>query len=357
MGTPTTIHTTLITTDDPHGIVKPVISKHFPKRLQFQLYNILGHTRLRMRGETNGLRCVEPGDICYFWPNSSANALRRARGRRGIVVIELINTHVGLAERIMEAERRNYGLAGNPLRDRLLREEEERLQLADFAFAPGPFVGSSIREFSKADVGILETSYGAYVPDDLPPKIKNISPRPRFVFVGTFGLRKGARTLLDAWDLADLDAELHIFGGIEEMFKDEVARRATRHVVYRGYAENVSQAYREADIFVFPSLEEGGPQVTYEAAAHGLPLVVTPMGGGRIADETNGIIVAPGDSQALADALTLLTHDADLRARLGSVARAAAPRYNWTAVARQRLTALMGAVGERATLRGSLAKA
>ena len=105
----------------------------------------------------------------------------------------------------------------------------------------------------------------------------------------------------------------------------------------------------EADAFVFPSLEEGGPQVTYEAAGHALPLVVTPMGGGRIADDSNAIIIEPGDADALATALTRLAQDGDLRSRLGAAARMAAPQYDWRAVARQRLTGLMDAVRERHT--------
>lgn len=344
MGMPATIHTTLLMRDDPQDVVTPVIPKTLPKWLQNRVYSALGHPRLRKRSEWNGLKRVKPGDICYFWPNSSADALRRARALGAVVVIEFINTHVGLAERILETERSHYALEENPLKSLFLREEEERLQLADFAFAPGPFVGPSIREFSDADVGILETSYGAHVPNDLPPRIEATSRRPRFVFVGSFGLRKGARMLLDAWDLAKLDAELHIFGSVEDMFEDEVKRRAARGVVFRGFAHDISQAYREADAFVFPSLEEGGPQVTYEAAAHGLPLLVTPMGGGRIADEKTAIIVSPGDPQALANALTRLAQDAALRERLGAAARAAAPRYNWKAVAHQRLTTLMDAV-------------
>lgn len=344
MGVETAIHTTLLARDDPENITKPVIPKALTPRLQTQLYEAIGHPRLRHRSEANGLKRVRPGDICYFWPTCSIDALKQARAQKAVVVIEFINTHVRLAERIMDAERSHYHLPGHPDKDLLFSEEEARLQLADYAFAPGPFVGRSIREFSNANIDILETSYGAHVPDVLPPRDTARTGRPKFVFVGTFGLRKGARTLLQAWDIADLDAELHIFGSIEDMFEQEVKRRAARNIVFRGYASDIAEAYREADAFVFPSLEEGGPQVTYEAAGHGVPLIVTPMGGGRIADAHNAFIVEPDDAPALAAALTRMAQDPALRARMGAAARKAAPRYDWKAVARQRLTALTEAL-------------
>ena len=44
------------------------------------------------------------------------------------------------------------------------------------------------------------------------------------------------------------------------------------------FVADVRALYRTADVFVFPSLEEGGPQVTYEACGCGLPVITTPMG-------------------------------------------------------------------------------
>ena len=62
-------------------------------------------------------------------------------------------------------------------------------------------------------------------------------------------------------------------------------------------------------MFVFPTLEEGDPQVTYEAAGCGLPILTTPMGAGRlIEDESNGLIVKPCDVDALAEALWRLVN-------------------------------------------------
>jgi glycosyltransferase involved in cell wall biosynthesis len=104
------------------------------------------------------------------------------------------------------------------------------------------------------------------------------------------------------------------------------------------------------DAFVFPSLEEGGPQVTYEAAAYGLPLIVTPMGGGWIAKDAskdgakngaNALVVPPADTGALTEALIRLHEDDDLCRALGAQALADAPCYGWDQVADRRRRALL----------------
>lgn len=89
--------------------------------------------------------------------------------------------------------------------------------------------------------------------------------------------------------------------------------------------EAVREAYHRADVFVLPSLFESYGMALAEAAAHGLPLVASDVGGipatpaGRAAR-----LVPPGDEAALARALEPLIADAGDRARLAAAAAAAA---------------------------------
>ncbi len=79
---------------------------------------------------------------------------------------------------------------------------------------------------------------------------------------------------------------------------------------------------RSLDVFVLPSLTEGTPNSFVEAMACGLPVIASDVGG--IADMVTaqtGILVPPGDSTALAIAMSQLAADQDLRARMGRAAR------------------------------------
>ena len=80
--------------------------------------------------------------------------------------------------------------------------------------------------------------------------------------------------------------------------------------------------YREADVFVLPSLSEGTPKVLPEAMCKGLPMVVTNVGAlpEIISDGIHGYVVAAGNTAALAGALIKLAGDAELRFRMGEEA-------------------------------------
>jgi glycosyltransferase involved in cell wall biosynthesis len=77
------------------------------------------------------------------------------------------------------------------------------------------------------------------------------------------------------------------------------------------------------DVFVLPTLAEGTPNSIIEAMAHELPVVASAVGGipDLVTPET-GILVEPGDTGALADAMTLLARDPELRLKMGRAARA-----------------------------------
>jgi glycosyltransferase involved in cell wall biosynthesis len=97
----------------------------------------------------------------------------------------------------------------------------------------------------------------------------------------------------------------------------EVPGAATREATQR--------EYRWADIFVLPSRYrfEAQPLVILEALAAGLPIVSTWHAGipDTVRDGKEGILVPPGDPQALGEALVALAADPDLRAELGRRAR------------------------------------
>jgi glycosyltransferase involved in cell wall biosynthesis len=98
-------------------------------------------------------------------------------------------------------------------------------------------------------------------------------------------------------------------------------------------------AFRESDFFLLPSHAEGLPIGLLEAMSYGLPCITTPVGGipDVVRDEENGILITPGDVDALQNAIERLIEDESLRARLGSAARETMQReYSWD----QRVVAL-----------------
>ncbi len=85
-----------------------------------------------------------------------------------------------------------------------------------------------------------------------------------------------------------------------------------------------TQLFQSADVFVFPPRQlEGQPVVLLEAMSHGIPVIATPRGGivDIVHDNRNGLLVPPGDPEALAHALNRLLDADALRLRLGQEGR------------------------------------
>jgi len=87
-------------------------------------------------------------------------------------------------------------------------------------------------------------------------------------------------------------------------------------------AVGCSAFMRTLDVFVLPSFAEGTSKSVIEAMAHGLPIITTNVGGSPdLLTPDIGILVPPGDSAALANAMHRLASDPPLRKRMGQAAR------------------------------------
>jgi glycosyltransferase involved in cell wall biosynthesis len=101
--------------------------------------------------------------------------------------------------------------------------------------------------------------------------------------------------------------------------------------------QRIVELYAEAEVAVVPSLYEGFSLPAVEAMACGVPLVATT--GGALPevvgdDGVSGLLVPPGDPDALAAALLRAFGDPTLRARIGEAGRKRAlERFTWRATA------------------------
>ncbi|MBV8987163.1 MAG: glycosyltransferase family 4 protein [Solirubrobacterales bacterium] len=128
------------------------------------------------------------------------------------------------------------------------------------------------------------------------------------LFVGLDWKRKGGPVLLRAWrQVRDVlpDAELWIAGTRSAYGKDGEGGVRWFGRVDQG---RLAALYREASVFVLPSLFDPFPHVLREAMSHGLPCISTPTGGTAeiIKDGHDGILVPAGDADTLARELVAL---------------------------------------------------
>ena len=182
------------------------------------------------------------------------------------------------------------------------------------------------------------------VPHELP---QTSAPAPSadgpitVLFVGRLEARKGIDVLLAAIDplLAQHpqlrfrilgDDTLHMSGA--SISYKEHCRQAGQldawggRVTFEGRVGDaiLRAAYRECDIFVAPSRYESFGLVFVEAMREARPVIGCAAGGMPevVSDGVNGLLVAPGDSAALAGAIATLAESPELRASMGRAGRA-----------------------------------
>lgn len=157
--------------------------------------------------------------------------------------------------------------------------------------------------------------------------------RFRILFVGGDLKRKGARTLLDAFESGPADhCELHIATQSAQPSNDfdEYRMRAERnphihlHLNLTPNSPELQRLYGESDIFVLPTDQDYSSLVSLEAMATGIPVITTSVGGipDIVIDGETGLLIPPRDPDALVAAVERLRSDTALRAKLVRQGRA-----------------------------------
>ncbi len=160
---------------------------------------------------------------------------------------------------------------------------------------------------------------------------------PGDIAIGTTGAlvaRKGHTVLLEAMALAGrapaqaASGRLHCFIAGAGPLRDQLAQRILEldlaaQVTLLGPLEDPLPLLNALDIFVMPSLSEGMGVAALEAAATGLPVVASAVGGlpEVVDDGRTGVLVTPEQPEELATALWRLSVDGQQRALMGGAGR------------------------------------
>jgi glycosyltransferase involved in cell wall biosynthesis len=113
---------------------------------------------------------------------------------------------------------------------------------------------------------------------------------------------------------------------------------ARDRIIFTGRRDDISALTADLDIAVLPSLREAQGISILEAMARRKPVVASAVGGipEVLTDGVDGLLVAPGDSQALAEALGRLAKSPSLRERIGEAGyQTVVERFSIDAMVRQ----------------------
>jgi glycosyltransferase involved in cell wall biosynthesis len=176
-------------------------------------------------------------------------------------------------------------------------------------------LAGAARELGAREVRVIPS--GVDIPDEPGEEARP----PHVLYVGRLSPEKGITELLEAAD----GIPLVVVG--DGPLRDEVPKAL-------GFVPNeeLGPYYRAAAVVAVPSRREGYGVVCAEAMAHGRPVVASAVGGllDLVAHGETGLLVPPGDTAGLREALKWLLGDRELRQRMGAAARERArERLSW----------------------------
>ena len=162
----------------------------------------------------------------------------------------------------------------------------------------------------------------------------------RLIFAARLVEQKGAKLILQAIseisDRMSRPVKLEVIGKgpEEENLKSLVEILGLGAAVcFSGWMDRSEVAHRmqRSDVFVFPSYEEGMPNVVLEAMACGLPVITTDIYAtkGLVENGVNGILVPPGDASALGKAILHLASNPGVVRGMGQKSLEIVSRYDW----------------------------
>jgi glycosyltransferase involved in cell wall biosynthesis len=214
-----------------------------------------------------------------------------------------------------------------PDRSSALRLLKHRVNVMNFRLARALIPSSTwARDSMVQDYGVSpERTHVIPIGTDTtrwrPAESRQINDRVQILFVGGHFERKGGRLLLDVFRALGLQDKADVHVVTREAVEPSLG--VTIHNNVHNNSPELLNLYQSADLFVLPTLADCFGNASIEALAVGLPVITTAIGGipDIVEHGVSGYLLAPGDTQGLAEAVRHLVTDAEARRSFGAAAR------------------------------------
>jgi glycosyltransferase involved in cell wall biosynthesis len=316
------------------------------------------HERLRwvrVKGPRRPFSVAYP----WFWLAASVVSARRRRGilhSTGAIIANHVDVttvhycHLGVRQngRMMRRRRANFAYAVNAWLAACMSEAGERWSYRKgrvrHLVAVSDGVARELRTCFRTISDRIEIiPNGVDLDEFRPDPVRRGAKRAALglddsalvaVFVGGDWERKGLEHAIvalgcrPAWHLIVAGT-----GDTDDYLTKAASEGCAGRVHFVGAVGDVSSYFAAGDAFVLPTRYEAAPLVVYEAAACGLPLLVTRVNGvdDILQEGVNGWFIEQ-DARTIAPRLAALERDAELRARMGRLARDAVKLSDWESV-------------------------
>jgi glycosyltransferase involved in cell wall biosynthesis len=291
-------------------------------------------------------------DVVHPWSGVSEEILNALAGKSKLNIMARLSSHIRTQARLLEEEEKRTGSPQEKPSAWIIDREEREYAKADKILVLSSFSRDSfIAEGVDPEKVLLMPTCASLKsfrpsPEVIEERCRRIlSDRPlQVMYVGTLCFRKGLDDIIAI--LKSLNASLSDKSRFHFRFIGPVAAEAKKHMAeLKNFAELIPKRpqhelpkwYAQGDLFIFPSIEEGLPQVLAQANASGLPIITTTNSGAAnlIQDnETGWILPIRSPEKFIKRLIWSDEHREDLAAMVRRAYNDFKPR-DWTGVAAQ----------------------
>jgi glycosyltransferase involved in cell wall biosynthesis len=280
----------------------------------------------------------------YGFEHSSLAAFTRARELGLQIFYDMPAPEPRFVHQLLDRElarfpelKTNYHQYTSAFEEQRIAHRRAEWDLADLVVVASEFTKQSFVSAGLDVSKVRVIPYGAPLPiarARLLARVDENGTPLRLVWAGTFGVRKGAHYLVEAWRKGNFGehAVLDVYGTVS--LPEQFLTPALKGVTFHGPVarSELLAAYQRSDALIFPTLCDGFGMVITEAWSQGLPVITTDRAGGSdlLRPNENGLIVPAADSKALREIIEYCVAQPLILRNMRDVALTTAVRWQWT---------------------------
>jgi len=240
---------------------------------------------------------LNKADLFLFYNGSGLYTCKKAKKKGVITVVEVVNSHVEYQEELLRKEHEKLNLTWMPFpkleKTRRLKEYKE----ADYILLPSEFVKRSFIAKGFPEEKLLKVPYG-FNKSETSKIVTTQTQHSRFniLYVGSISVRKGLRYLIEAFKELEVENKKLTIVGPKANITGIEAIELIDDIVFTGVlkGDDLANAYKNADVFCLPTIEDGYGLMLGEALSYGLRIITTTNSGGdELITEGQEVYIVP----------------------------------------------------------------